>query len=69
MKKKVYAIVSPENHIYTIHNDKFQVWRDFFSLFPHRLPIVEAVKAYESIGYKLTEFYLVPVQNDEADAE
>ena len=63
MKKKVYAIVSPEGHIYTIHYDRHRTWNEFFSLFPYRAPMDEGIKAYECLGYKLTEFYLISVED------
>lgn len=63
----VYGIVHPDGMIYPIDGDKYKVWRDFFELNKctyanHRLPLSEAIRAYEAIGYKKVKFSLVEME-------
>lgn len=63
----VYGIVSPEGLIYPVNSDKHQVWYQFFDTSSyggnvwHRAPYADAIKAYESIGYKRVKFLLKEV--------
>lgn len=59
MKKKVWAIVSPEGNLVNISLRKEQAWYRFFENHLHKLPMERAIQAYEGIGYKRVEFELV----------
>lgn len=62
MKKFVYGIVSPEDHIYNFSTDQHRCWVDFFCLFPP--PLSEAIRAYELAGYKLQKFKLTQIEEE-----
>ena len=52
---KLYAIKTPANHTYWFEKSAFESWCSFFSETTHRVPLTEARKAYEAIGYKCIE--------------
>ena len=68
---KYFGIKTPATekpHIHWISSSKHNSWRLFFqypnetdTLNYHRLPIAEAVRAYEAIGYKCVELELSEV--------
>jgi len=61
---KYFGIKTPgdASYIWWIATDKHQCWGSFFQypdkndkMNSHRLPMSEAIRAYESIGYKCVE--------------
>jgi len=78
---KYFGIKTPEteqekSYIYWIGSTEHQSWRSFFQ-YPneannpnyHRLPIAEAIKAYEAIGYKCVALKIVEQNLTSADEE
>ena len=55
---KTTSDINKKSYIYWIGTTKFESWRLFFSEKSHRLPLEEAIRAYESIGYKCVEVEL-----------
>lgn len=53
--KEYYGIESPDGYIWWMDTEKYKCWTLFFQYKPHRLPLEEAQRAYESIGYKCVE--------------
>ena len=39
-------------YIWWIGSTRHDAWANFFTQHPHRLPLEEAIRAYEGIGYK-----------------
>ena len=55
MVNEYYGIATPDGRIWWIAEDSSRAWMAFFCNEPaahHRLPMCEAVRAYESIGYR-----------------
>ena len=59
---KWFGIQTPDNIVWWITNDEHDSWMTFFcrdtskgGAAYHHLPIAEAIRAYESIGYKCVE--------------
>lgn len=75
---KYYGIKTPgsetdESYIWWISDSEYNTWRLFFT-YPnkdgdknaHRLPLADAIRAYEAIGYKCVELEVKEIQkNDE----
>jgi hypothetical protein len=60
IKLKLYAIKTPEtdsydSFIYWFAESKTKAWHNFFNDNIHKLPIYDAIRAYEAIGYKCVE--------------
>jgi hypothetical protein len=56
MKTKYYGIQAPDGLIWWIEQDEHRAWYSFFdNTAKHRLPMYEAIKAYEAIGYRCVE--------------
>lgn len=65
-KPEVYAIVSPDGIIGWHGHTKYAAWSRFFTENSYRVPLDEAIKAYEAIGYRCKHFKLVEIpENDE----
>ena len=70
---KYYGIKVPErngqeSYIWWIKDSPFEAWSSFFQypnkdryLNQHRLPVEEAIRAYEAIGYKCIEVNIIEV--------
>ena len=62
-----YGIVTPGGQIWWIAEDRSRAWMAFFSNAPaahHRLPIGEAVCAYEAIGYRCVKLRVEEVDDE-----
>jgi hypothetical protein len=67
-----FGIKNPEGKIWWFAESRHQAWMSFFT-FPsdkdkmmlHRLPLAEAIQAYEAIGYKCVELELHEKQEKE----
>jgi DNA-directed RNA polymerase subunit RPC12/RpoP len=62
---EVFAIVGPEGFVRAVQFDKTQAWSQFFSYASgglsgarYALPLEEAIRAYEAIGYRCVECVL-----------
>jgi len=68
---RYFGIKTPEtdnisSYIWWISDSEHSSWQSFFQypsksgdINPHRLPLEEAIKAYESIGYKCVELTIL----------
>lgn len=59
---KYFGIRKPDGIIWWIEEDEHRAWMSFFTypsnvgeIMPHRLPIAEAIAAYQAVGYKCVE--------------
>ena len=71
---KYFGIKTPrkdneDSYIWWISNSEHKSWDDFFSYpdktnnyNPHRVPLDEAKKAYQSIGYKCVELEVTEIE-------
>ena len=57
-----FGIKKPDGIIWWLAESEHNSWKAFFSqpsnrqeIMPHRLPVAEAIRAYEAIGYKCIE--------------
>lgn len=54
-----YDIKNPEDRVTHISHSEHEAWHKFFDYNGHRLPIAEAIQAYEAIGYKCIQCRLI----------
>ena len=59
---KYFGIKKPDGMIWWIAEDEHRSWMSFFTypsangmMNPHRLPLAEAIAAYQAIGYRCVE--------------
>ena len=52
---RYFGIKKPDGEVWWIAEDASRAWLQFFGNVPNRSPIAEAIRAYESIGYKCVE--------------
>lgn len=53
---RYFGIIRPsDNYVGWISHSDLYAWQLFFNDNQHKLPIAEAIKAYESIGYMAVE--------------
>ena len=55
MSDRWYGIINPDGEIWWVSKEKHSSWMKFFDNNPHRLPLSEAIKAYEAVGYECVE--------------
>lgn len=58
--KMAWAVVTPDGTVWPLVRDQLTAWGHFFRDNNHRLPLYEAIRAYEAIGYRLCEFSITP---------
>lgn len=56
---KLFGIKTPADNIFWIAEDQYRSWCLFFKEYPNRPTISEAIKAYESIGYRCVEVEVI----------
>ena len=67
MKKDiVYGIMDEEDNLRCLCVDD-RAWFRFFENHLHKLPIAEAIKAYESIGFKEVKFKLTRIEQGDSE--
>jgi len=60
IKIKLFAIKTPETDnynsmVYWFGESTTDAWNKFFDNHTHKLPLYDAIRAYEAIGYKCVE--------------
>ena len=71
MKQKAHAIVDEDGKVVynaiTMANSmpEHSAWLKFFDVKPYKLPLADAINAYEAIGYRYVEFELVEREREE----